>query len=170
MPLLSFGYTEEELQQARWAVAEALLQALSRAAEHPVTRDWLGGLLFTLPRTDPLARAETLGTALVQALDQRTEQALTQAQTLAEQQTQLAHLRQVLAQIQASPFPAQVAQLTAERDQARTLTAERAARLQALETQLAALQRDHAAEVAYLQNELAALRRLLIEERQKAEG
>lgn len=169
MPLLSFGYTEDELQQARWAVAQALLQALSRAATHPVTRDWLSGLLFTLPRTDPLARAETLGTALIQALDQRTDQALTQAQTLTDLYTQLAHLRQVLAQIQASPFPAQVAQLTGERDQARTLAAERAARIQALETQLAAAHQEHAAAVAHLQAELAALRRLLVAERRRAE-
>ncbi len=156
MPVrVRFGYDEQDLLAAQWAVLEAFIRQLRQGWAEPAARQALRAVSDALPH-DPAGPAATAATLAERLVAQVAELlAAREPAALQAAQTECAYLQRQVARYQADPLAAQVARLTAEHAAALQHGAQLAQQVADLEAALAQAPATHARVQQHLQAEIA---------------
>ena len=113
MPVrVRFGYDEQDLLAAQWAVLEAFIRQLRQGWAEPAARQALRAVSDALPH-DPAGPAATAATLAERLVAQVAELlAAREPAALQAAQTECAYLQRQVARYQADPLAAQVARRT----------------------------------------------------------
>lgn len=160
MPLrLTFGYDEDDLQQAQWNLIYALQNSWSSGLGYFPARQQLSELVNNLGKQEsPAAWVEAFSAALLRSITALNEARCKETEGALRRITnERDRLQRILTDIQQDPLQAQVQSLTEDRDRWLDQAAMNGRRIAELETALQRAQTARAGERQRLEQESARL-------------